>query len=36
MASERSCTVTISDRCVPTQYHSFVILLDGAGETRPN
>jgi len=35
MASERSCSVTLSDGCVESQYHSFVTILD-AGATIPN
>jgi len=35
MACERSCSVTISDRRIMSQYHSFVILLDGVDATRP-
>jgi len=34
MASERSCSVTMSDRRVMSQYHRFVIILGSAGPTR--
>ena len=33
MASERSCSITMSDHRVVSQYHSFVIILDRAGAT---
>ena len=36
MASERSCSVTMSDRSVVSQYYSFVTMLGGAGATLPN
>ena len=35
IASEHSCSVAVTDRCVVTQYHSFVTML-GAGAARPN
>jgi len=35
MASERSCSVTMSDPHVTSQYHSFVMMTGGAGTTRP-
>jgi len=34
MACERSCSVTLSDRRVMSHYHSFVIMLGGAGAWR--
>jgi len=34
MASERSCSVTMSDLRVMSQYCSFVIMLSGASATR--
>jgi len=33
MACERSCYVTMSGRCVMSQYHSFALMLSGAGAT---
>jgi len=35
MAFERFCSVTNSDPHVMSQYHSFVIMLGGAGTARP-
>jgi len=35
MACEFSCSVTVSNRHVMAQYHSFVIMLGGSGTTRP-
>ena len=35
MASERSCSVAMSDPCVMSQYRNFVIMLGGASSTRP-
>jgi len=35
-ASESSCSVTMFDRDVVSQYHSFVTMLGGVGATRPN
>jgi len=35
MVCERSCSVTMSDRRVMSQYYSFVIMLGGASATRP-
>jgi len=35
MASERSCSATMSDRRVMSQYHSFVIILGGVGAAWP-
>jgi len=35
MASERSCSVTMSDPRVMSHYHSFFIMLRGASVTRP-
>jgi len=35
MACERFCSITMSDPHVMSQYHSFVIMRDGAGTTRP-
>jgi len=31
MASERSCSVTVFDHGVWSQYYSFGVILDGAG-----
>jgi len=35
MTSEHSYSVTMSDRRVTSQYHRFVMMLVGAGATRP-
>jgi len=35
MTCERSCSVTACDSRVMSQCHSFVIMLGGAGATRP-
>jgi len=35
LAYERSCSVTMSDHRVMSQYHSFAIVHGGAGVTRP-
>jgi len=35
MTCERACSDTVSDRRVMSQYRSFVIMLGGAGATRP-
>jgi len=35
MASERSCSVAMSDRRVMSQYRNFVIMLSGASATHP-
>jgi len=35
MACERSCSVTVSDRCVMSQNHSFAFMLGVAGATHP-
>jgi len=34
MACERSCSVTMFDRRVMSQYHGFVIMLGGGGATQ--
>jgi len=34
MACERSCSVSMSDRCVMSHADSFVIMLGGAGAAR--
>jgi len=35
MASERSCSITMPDRRVMSQFDSFVIILGSAGATCP-
>jgi len=35
MASERSCSVAMSDPRVVSQYRNFVIMLSGASAIRP-
>jgi len=36
MASERSCSVAMSDPRIMSQYRKFVIMLSGTSATRPS